>query len=230
MIDDASCLNMAVAPALELSVATLEAAVTDRVRRAILTGELQPGTRMLQGELAERMAVSITPIRAALRQLAMEGLIHIEARRTVAVHRPTAEELREVYEIRALLEPVAVKKAAKRISDAELERAEALLDGMDAAESTGEWDVLNRDFHALLMEAAGSPRLTTIMLNLLSLATIGIRTADVLTPERMGEANVEHREILAACRARDPEAARAMTMKHLQSTRKLTVDAGKRGR
>jgi DNA-binding GntR family transcriptional regulator len=158
----------------------------------------------------------------------MEGLIHIEARRTVAVHRPTAEELAEVYEIRLLLEPVAAKKAAKRITDAELERAEALLEGMDAAETTGEWDVLNRDFHALLMEASGSPRLSTIMIDLLSLATIGIRSANVLTPERMREANVEHREILAACRARDPETARAMTMKHLQSTRKLTAEAGKR--
>jgi DNA-binding GntR family transcriptional regulator len=213
-----------------VSVATLEAAVTDRVRRAILMGELPPGTRMLQGELAERMAVSITPIRAALRQLAMEGLVHIEARRTVAVHRPTPDELAEVYEIRLLLEPVAVKKAATRITQTELERAEGLLDGMDAAETTGEWDVLNRDFHALLMEAAGSPRMTTIMLSLLSLATIGIRSANVLTPERTREANVEHREILAACRAGDPEAARAMTLKHLHSTRKFTTDQGRRMR
>jgi DNA-binding GntR family transcriptional regulator len=213
---------------LGLSVATVEAAVTDRVRRAILTGELPPGTRMLQAELAQRMAVSITPIRAALRNLAAEGLIHIEARRAVSVHRPSAEELREVFEIRTLLEPVSVKKAAKRITDAELAQAEALLDGMDAAETTGEWDVLNRDFHALLVAASGSPRLTTIMLNLLSLATIGIRSADVLNDERMREANEEHRQILAACRARDPEAARAMTLRHLQSTRRMTVEAGLR--
>ena len=220
---------MAVEPStLGLSVATVEAAVTDRVRRAILTGELPPGTRMLQAELAQRMAVSITPIRAALRNLAAEGLIHIEARRAVSVHRPSAEELREVFEIRTLLEPVSVKKAAKRITDAELAQAEALLDGMDAAETTGEWDVLNRDFHALLVAASGSPRLTTIMLNLLSLATIGIRSADVLNDERMREANEEHRQILAACRARDPEAARAMTLRHLQSTRRMTVEAGLR--
>lgn len=213
---------------LDLSVSTVEAAVTDRVRRAILTGELPPGTRMLQAELAARMAVSITPIRAALRHLAAEGLIRIEARRAVSVHSPSAEELREIYEIRTLLEPVSVKKAAKKITEAELQAAEALLDGMDAAETTGEWDVLNRDFHALLVSASGSPRMTTIMLNLLSLATIGIRSADVLTDERMREANEEHREILAACRDRDPEAARAMTMKHLQSTRRMTAEAGRR--
>jgi DNA-binding GntR family transcriptional regulator len=105
-----------------------------------------------------------------------------------------------------------------------------MLEGMDAAETTGEWDVLNRDFHALLVEASDSPRLTTIMLNLLSLATIGIRSANVLTAERMREANEEHRQILDACRARDPEAARAMTLKHLRSTRRLTVDAGRTGR
>jgi DNA-binding GntR family transcriptional regulator len=63
------------------------------------------------------------------------------------------------------------------------------------------------------------------MLNLLSLATIGIRSADVLTDARMREANEEHRLILAACRARDPEAARSMTLKHLHSTRRMTVEA-----
>ena len=210
------------------SIATVEAAVTDRVRRAILTGELAPGTRMLQAELAARMSVSITPIRAALRQLASEGLIHIEARRAVSVHRPSPDELREIYEIRTLLEPVSVKKAAKKITDAELQAAEAMLDGMDHAETTGEWDVLNRDFHALLVEASGSPRLTSIMLGLLSLATIGIRSADVLTDERMREANLEHRQILEACRSRDPEAARAMTLKHLRTTRRMTVEAGLR--
>jgi DNA-binding GntR family transcriptional regulator len=220
---------MAAAPStLQLSVSTVEAAVTARVRRAILTGELPPGTRMLQAELAGRMDVSITPIRAALRNLAAEGLINIEAFRAVSVHRPSAEELREVYEIRTLLEPVAVKKAAKQITEAEMATAEGLLAGMDAAETTGEWDVLNRDFHALLIAASNSPRLETILVDLLSLATIGIRAANVLTPERMREANEEHRQILAACAARDQEAARAMTLKHLRTTRRITVEAGRR--
>lgn len=221
---------MVLATTLDISFATVEAVVTDRVRRAILSGELPPGTRMLQAELAERMAISITPIRAALRQLAAEGLIHIEPRRAVSVHMPSAEELREVYEIRVLLEPVSVKQAAKKITEEELARAEELLDAMDGAETTGEWDVLNRDFHALLVAASGSPRLATIMLNLLSLATIGIRSAGVLSEARMREANEEHRRILAACRARDPEAARAMTMKHLQSSRRLATGNGAKSR
>lgn len=218
---------MVEATGFDLAFTTVEAAVTDQVRRAILTGELPPGTRMLQAELAERMAISITPIRGALKQLAAEGLIHIEPRRAVSVHVPSAEELQEVYEIRTLLEPVSMKKAAKKITEAELERAEAILDAMESADDHGEWDVLNRDFHALLVHASGSARLSTIMLNLLSLATIGIRNAGVLSDDRMHEANVEHRRILAACRARDPEAARAMTMKHLQSTRRFTMANGK---
>ncbi len=221
---------MVLATTFDLSFTTVEAAVTDQVRRAILSGELLPGTRLLQGELAERMSISITPIRAALRQLAAEGLIHIDPRKTVSVHTPSPEELREVFEIRILLEPVSVKKAAKKITEQELAEAEELLDSMDAAETTGEWDVLNRDFHALLVTASGSDRLTTVMLDLLSLATIGIRNAGVLSAIRMREANEEHRRILAACRARDPEAARAMTLKHLQSTRKLTIEGAMKGR
>ena len=217
---------MALETALELSFTTVEAAVTDRVRRAILMGELPPGTRMLQADLAERMAISITPIRAALRQLAAEGLIHIEPRRTVAVHRPSVEELKEAFEIRALLEPASMKKAAKRITEEELARAQSVLDAMDDAETPGEWDVSNRDFHAVLIGASRSPRLASITVNLLSLATLGLRTLGVLTPERMQLANEEHRRMLAACRARDPEAARAMTLEHLRSSRKLTAANG----
>jgi DNA-binding GntR family transcriptional regulator len=219
-------LPVAAETALEGSFTTVESAVTDRVRRAILTGELAPGTRMRQAELAERMSISITPIRAALRQLAAEGLLNVEPRRTVSVHRPSAEELREVYEIRALLEPVTMKKAARRISDEELARAETFLDAMEKAGDPATWDVLNRDFHALLITSSGSRRLAEILINLLSLSTIGIRASGLLTEERVREANEEHRLMLAACRDRDADAARAMTLRHLRASRKLADASG----
>lgn len=221
-------LPVAAGTALEGSFTTVESAVTDRVRRAILTGELAPGTRMRQAELAERMSISITPIRAALRQLAAEGLLNVEPRRTVSVHRPSAEELREVYEIRVLLEPVTMKKAAKRISDEELARAEELLGAMERAGEPSTWVVLNRDFHALLTTASGSARLAEILVNLLSLATIGIKNSGVLSEDRLREANEEHRLMLAACRTRDADAARAMTLRHLRASRKLADASGTR--
>jgi DNA-binding GntR family transcriptional regulator len=206
---------------------TVESVVAERIRRAILSGELPPGTRMRQAELAERMSISITPIRTALRQLAAEGLLEIEPRRTVSVHQPTAAELAEIYEMRALLEPACMKKAAKQISDADLAYLEQQVAQMDAAPGVREWDVLNREFHAVLINASNSPRLSATLINLLSLATIGMRASGVLTEDRIREANEEHHAMLVACRNRDPEAARAMTLKHLRSSMKLAEASGK---
>jgi DNA-binding GntR family transcriptional regulator len=206
---------------------TVESVVAERIRRAILSGELEPGTRMRQAELAERMSISITPIRTALRQLAAEGLLEIEPRRTVSVHQPTAVELAEIYEMRALLEPAAMKKAAKQISDADLAYLDEKVAQMDSASGVREWDIFNREFHAVLINASNSPRLSATLINLLSLATIGMRASGVLTENRIREANEEHRAMLAACRDRDPEAARAMTLKHLRSSLKLAEASAK---
>lgn len=212
--------------AFDSTFTTVESEVADRIRRAILTGELMPGTRMRQAELAERMSISITPIRAALRQLAVEGLLHIEPRRTVSVHQPSREELNEIYMIRGLLEPACMATAATRIGDAELDRAEQFATAMNAHPSPREWDVLNREFHVLLIHASGSPRLTAILTNLLSLATLGMRVSGVLSERRMREANGEHRLLLAAFRDRDPSAVRKMTLAHLRSSQRQAADSG----
>ena len=212
--------------ALDPIFSTVESAVADRIRRAILTGEMPPGTRMRQAELAERMAISITPIRTALRQLAAEGLLHIEPRRTVSVHQPTREEMNEIYEIRAWLEPNCMEKAVTHITDADLARAEDRVEAMSTMPQASEWDVLNREFHVLLINASGSPRLAGILINLLSLASIGMRASGLLSVERMREANEEHRLMLEACRDRDPEAAHAMTLQHLRSSMRLAAASG----
>lgn len=212
---------------LESAFSTVESEVAERIRRAILSGQLPPGTRMRQAELAERMSISITPVRTALRQLAAEGLIEIEPRRTVTVHQPSPTELAEIYEIRALLEPACMKKVVKRISDADLQLVEERVAAMDASTDVHEWDVLNREFHAILIHASESPRLSAVLMNLLSLATIGMRASGVLTPERMREANEEHHGMLKACRDRDPDAARTMTLKHLRTSMKLAETSGK---
>jgi DNA-binding GntR family transcriptional regulator len=203
---------------------TVEEAVADRIRRAILRGDLRPGTRILQAELAERMGTSITPIRAALRQLAGEGLIHIEPQRSVLVHKPTAAELGEIYEIRLLIEPSSVAKTAAAITAEDLEAAAKILDRMEKEEDLGEWCILNRDFHALLVKASQAPRMTTIMTNLLSLSAMHNLISFSRSPHRIRQADQEHRRILAACQAHDARRAQDMALKHLESSRRIGTD------
>ncbi len=209
----------------QLPFRTVEEAVANRIRRAILIGDLPPGTRILQADLAERMGTSITPIRAALRQLAGEGLIQIEPQRSVLVHKPTAGELSEIYEIRLLIEPSSVAKTAAAITLEDLETAAKILDRMEKEEDLGEWCILNRDFHALLVRASRAPRMTTIMTNLLSLSAMHNLISFSRSPHRMRQADQEHRRILAACRAHDPQRAQDMALKHLESSRRVGKDS-----
>ncbi len=208
----------------QLPFRTVEEAVANRIRRAILLGDLRPGTRILQAELAERMGTSITPVRAALRHLAGEGLIHIEPQRSVLVHKPTLAELAEIYEIRLLLEPTSMAKTAAAITNDELEAAARILDRLESEVDLGEWCILNREFHALLVKASRSPRMTTIMTNLLSLSAMHNRISFSRSPQRMRLADQEHRRILASLRVHDPERAQAMALKHLESSRRVGSD------
>ena len=198
---------------------TIEAAATEALRRRILTGDLGPGTPLLQADLAEQLGTSITPIRAALTQLAGEGLVRAEPHHTMFVADPTPESLKEVYEMRLLLEPTSVARAARLISAGDLESAEDLLHQMEETEDMGEWSSLNRDFHALLVSASGSPRLTQVMLDLLGLSALQIRRAlPRHVSGRRASADLEHRQILAAMRAGDPRDAHRCVLVHLKSS------------
>jgi len=100
--------------------------VAAELRRMIQAGELAAGARLRQGELAERFGSSTTPVREALVTLAREGLIHHDAHRGAIVFPPTLDDIRENFEIRLALEPLASGLAAPRLDDAELDGLERL--------------------------------------------------------------------------------------------------------
>ncbi|WP_222844541.1 GntR family transcriptional regulator [Saccharomonospora sp. CUA-673] len=90
------------------------------LRRRIISGELEPGSRLSQYELAEELGMSITPLREGIRQLASEEWLHMDTYRDVRVAPVNAEEARELLEVRLLLEPTATELAAQRRTDAEI--------------------------------------------------------------------------------------------------------------
>src|SRR5215211_2717340 len=90
---------------------TAQERVVETLRHAILGGVLEPGTPLILSELSERLGVSRTPIREAMRELAAEDLVDFDSYRSAVVHTPTLEEAREIYELRLALDPIAVRKA-----------------------------------------------------------------------------------------------------------------------
>lgn len=192
--------------------------VVEAVRRAILGGVLPEGTRLVQAELAGQFGVSNTPVREALRQLSAEGLIRFDPYRGAVVHSPTLDEVREVYELRLLLEPVAIRRTVDEASSTQLEHARQLQQEMVRTDDVGEWVLLNRRFHGVLIEAARSPRLAGIVAGLENAATPQVALSIRADLRRMTDGNQEHHELLHAVERRDAERAVELVSSHLRST------------
>src|SRR6476661_9145774 len=105
--------------------------VRDLLEEAILEGDLKPGERLRAEALAQRFGTSRTPIREALLQLEGQGLVEVEPNRGAVVRTFDRDDLMDLYEVRALIEPHAAARAATRISDADIERLRALCDDED---------------------------------------------------------------------------------------------------
>jgi DNA-binding GntR family transcriptional regulator len=190
--------------------------VRDTLRQAILTGVMTGGTRLVQADIAAQLGVSTTPVREALRDLAAEGLIRMDPHRGAVVHELDVEELRELYDIRLALEPLAVRRAAELIDDEQLATAQAIQTRMDAETDPAAWADLNLQFHAVLDKAACSPRLVGLINTIQASWGQYVGHALHVDPERMKRGNAEHNELLRALRRHNPDRAAEVLRKHLR--------------
>jgi DNA-binding GntR family transcriptional regulator len=193
--------------------------VSEELREAILSGEFGPGERLRTASLAKRFGSSRTPVREALVQLEGEGLVDIEPRRGALVRSFASADLVDLYEIRVLLEPAAAARAALRIQDHALERLQVLValsdarggNGLGAIDDQIAW---NEELHALVIAAAGSPRLSAALR-----ATAGIprsfRTAFWRDDAHREFSQTCHRELVAALVERSAERAEAVMRMHI---------------
>jgi DNA-binding GntR family transcriptional regulator len=195
--------------------------VLETLRRAILTGRIPSGTRLVQAELAEQLKVSTTPVREALRDLATEGLIKLDAHRGAEVRSLSGPEVSEIYRLRSILEPEAMRLAIERISDEEIATAAKIQARADEETDTAAWTELNQQFHNVFVGAARSPRLAGILQALHDAAGMYVAATLVQDTGRRAEANHEHHELLAAARRRDAQAAVDLQLVHVRRTMEL---------
>jgi DNA-binding GntR family transcriptional regulator len=192
--------------------------VRETLRHAILSGELPGGTRLVQAELAAQLNVSTTPVREALRDLASDQLIRFYPHRGAVVYELDMEELREIYEIRKALEPLAIRLAASRITKRQLQEASDLQMRMGKETDPGVWVESNWKFHGLLESAAQSPRLASFVKSVQDSAALYVAHAVHLDPGLMKKGNADHRDILAALRVGDGDGATEVLLRHLDTT------------
>jgi DNA-binding GntR family transcriptional regulator len=199
--------------------------LADRISRTladrIIRGELTPGSRLRQDHVAEEFGASHVPVREAFRRLEAQGLAISEPRRGVRVASFDLREVREVAEMRAALEVLALKHAAPNLTPALLDRAEEAMREGDAARDVREWEAANRRFHLSILSACGMPRLIASIEDLHSVSARFLFSA-----WRSGwEARTDHdhRAILTALRAGETNDALAILARHVQWIGKTPV-------
>jgi DNA-binding GntR family transcriptional regulator len=202
--------------------------VRESLRRAILDGSLPAGSRLVQADIAADLNVSTTPVREALRDLSMEGLIKLDAHRGAVVHGADLSQVKEIYLLRRLLEPEAVRIAARSMTDETLAELEAMQEQMDAESDTARWVELNRQFHRELVSASRMPRLVEILHQLEDNATVYVNLAFRATDGGFfAPGNHDHHELIDACRRHDGKRAAKIIVEHLASTLAVVEDSYK---
>ncbi|KWA15198.1 GntR family transcriptional regulator [Burkholderia territorii] len=197
-------------------------AVAASLREMIINGELQAGERLVERDLAERFGISRIPMREAIQRLEREGLLDIFRNRGAVVRMLSASDVQEIYDMRTLLEGDAIYRSVKRLDDETLARAELvhrLLGETNVSRRQGE---LNREFHALLYSCCGNERQLKAIAELRSQVERYERLQATLLADTPSF-QVEHEAILQACRERNARGARAMTVAHLDSARRIVM-------
>ncbi|MBK5958441.1 hypothetical protein CCR97_09500 [Rhodoplanes elegans] len=193
------------------------------LRQRLMAGHFVPGAQLKEEHIAADLAVSRTPVRAALKRLTLDGMVVAAANRGVFVAEWTEQDIIEVFELRLLLEARATGLASQRATVEQIARLEALNDRLAAAiASTGKGRIAdiqrtNSEFHHAVVIAAGSPRLRTILDNLLDLPVI-IGSFYFYTDVELLRSLQHHRDIATAIAQRNRDYAEAAMRLHLQAT------------
>lgn len=191
--------------------------VYQRLRLGIRSGEFRPGDRLREAELAAQLNVSRTPIREAIRRLASDGLVEVAPSRGVMFIQLDKQQVRELYALRESLEGTAARLAAQHASPTEIEVMKELLEVIEAAKSPTEIAKANRLFHHSIHDAAHNRYLALALQQLDdSLSLLPGTTFEA--PGRTEAANREHKDILKAIDARDPDLAERLARKHIQAS------------
>lgn len=200
---------------------SLHAQLVDRLRRLIETGELPPGSKLVEKSLCESFDVSRTPMREAIRALAAEGLIVLTPNRGASVATVTEAQILESYVVMGALEGLAGELAAPAITDDALAAIRTLHDRMcdcrRAGDLEGYYDY-NRRIHDAIFAAAGNPVLTQTR-RIIFTRVVNLRFIARIADDEWQTAIDEHEEMLAALADRDGPRLGAILRRHLHSKR-----------
>ena len=206
--------------------------IVERLRALILTGEYGPDERLIEEQLAERLGVSRTPVRQALTMLEAEGLVEIAPNRGATVCSFSIEDVWDIYDLRAVLEGHAARRAAGRIERDELERLEELageMEGLPGRFDDHEEEIrtlvaLNQEFHGTIVQASRNRRLEHLINRTVQLPLM-FKAFFWYTPHERTISNRYHRQILESLENGDADRAEIIMREHVYEGRDFVMGA-----
>ena len=208
----------------------LREVIFSTLREAIIMGELKPGERLMEVQLAEKMGVSRTPVREAIRKLELEGLVVMIPRRGAHVARLTEKDIMDVLEVRATLDGLATALATERINEDEIKELKHVQSQLENYVEKGNLQgVIKKDieFHDVIYKASKNDKLVQIANNLRE-QVYRFRVIYLKDFGNNEEVIREHNEIWSAILSKDPNLARVSAQKHIKSQESAILNAIKR--
>lgn len=205
---------------------TLADQVYVAIKTAIIEGNLRPGERLREAETALWLGASRTPVREALLRLEQEGLVGALKTGGLTVVDLSEQDMQEIFGLIRVLETHAVRLAAQRITPKQLERLDAVCTRAEQLVRTEHEKLgdVNRRFHELVIEAAGSPRLQGLIGNLRS-AMQPYRALTLRSPEFRQQSVRDHRRIMELLQKADVDGLETLMSRHLEHAEEVTLDS-----
>jgi len=208
-----------------LQSSSLTTVVQQELERRILQGELAPGAKLIEAELAAGLGVSRGPVREAFRMLEEAGLVRQEKNRGVFVRSIPLDEAMEIYDLRAMMDEAVGRRLAECITPEQLKAVRTMVEAMEKAVKAGDADsyhLLNLEFHDKLVDYAGNRKLTTVYRRIINELSL-FRRLNLADRKLLPISAGEHRGIVKAIAAGDPEAAGLAMREHVQASKQRTL-------
>jgi len=190
------------------------------LKTEIVKGFLEPGTKLFEDKIATQMGVSRTPVREAIQKLAAEGLIKIAPNQTLIVKEISFEDIKEVLQIRGVLEGLAVRMAAQKINRREVDELEEIVNQMDlyvTKKDLTSYCKADDEFHNLILNVCGNKRIINIRDNLGNFI-YRYRMRSLSIPGRLKHSLEEHRKIMESLKKRNSEDGDRLSQIHMENT------------
>lgn len=207
---------------------TVAARIYGAIKEQIIDGRFAPGARITEQNIAAQFNTSRTPVREAMRQLVADGFALFKPNSGTVVRQWSAEEVRQIFELRVFIESEIAGYAAARITDAEVAELARIQDeiesqGVDTSpENTARIGRLNREFHRILAQASHNERLVSMLASAIEVPIVQ-QTFRRYSPQRLARSFSHHRELIDALAARDSAWAKSVMSSHIHSAKQTLL-------